>query len=102
MARLNLVISPSSPTGELVPFTAEEEVKRDAHIKQWDDAAPIRAFAALREERNKKIAETDWRFRSDQTPSQDWIDYSQTLRDLPAQYTDETIVGDITWPTEPE
>jgi hypothetical protein len=102
MARLNLVVSPGAPTGELVPFTAEEEVERDAHIKQWNDGAPARAFDELRKERNKRLAETDWRFRSDQTPSQDWIDYSQTLRDLPAQYTNETILNEITWPVKPE
>ena len=88
--------------GEMVPFTEGEEEERDIVEAKFVENLPVRAFAALREERNKKIAETDWRFRSDQTPSQDWIDYSQTLRDLPAQYTDETIVGDITWPTKPE
>ena len=102
MARFNLVVSPSAPTGELVPFTAEEEVERDAEIKQWNDGAPVRAFGELREERNKRLAETDWRFRSDMTPSQEWINYSQSLRDLPAQYNNETILGEITWPTAPE
>ena len=41
----------------------------------------------LREERNRRIAQTDWRFRSDLSPSQEWIDYSQALRDLPANYS---------------
>ena len=102
MARFSLVVSPSAPTGELVPFTAEEEVERDAEIKQWNDGAPARAFDELRQERNKRLAETDWRFRSDLSPSQEWIDYSQALRDLPAQYTSESILGDITWPNKPD
>ena len=41
----------------------------------------------LREERNRRIALTDWRFRSDLSPSQEWKDYSQALRDLPANYS---------------
>ena len=41
----------------------------------------------LREERNRRIAETDWRFRSDLSPSQEWIDYSQALRDFPENYS---------------
>ena len=38
----------------------------------------------LRIERNKKIAETDWRASSDLTLSDDWKTYRQALRDLPA------------------
>jgi len=47
-------------------------------------AEPMRL---LREERNRRIAQTDWRFRSDLSPSQEWKDYSQALRDLPANYS---------------
>ena len=39
----------------------------------------------VRQQRNKLLAETDWRFRSDMNPSQAWIDYCQALRDLPQQ-----------------
>jgi len=42
---------------------------------------------------------TDWRFRSDMTPSQDWKDYCQALRDVPAQVG---FPHNITWPTQPE
>ena len=41
----------------------------------------------LREERNRRIAQTDWRFRSDLSPSQEWKDYCVALRDLPANYS---------------
>lgn len=40
----------------------------------------------VREKRNQELANTDWRFVSDQTPSQEWIDYRQFLRDLPQNY----------------
>ena len=88
--------------GVEIPLTDEEEAEEAAKIIAHEAAAPDRAFSALRYERNIKLAETDWRFRSDLSPSQEWIDYSQTLRDLPAQYTSESILGEITWPTKPD
>ena len=50
-------------------------------IAELDAAEPMRL---LRIERNNKIALTDWRVLPDQTPSDDWINYRQALRDLPA------------------
>jgi len=44
----------------------------------------------VRIKRNLALEETDWRFMSDQTPSQEWIDYRQFLRDLPQNYYDES------------
>ena len=41
----------------------------------------------LREERNRRIALTDWRFRSDLSPSQEWKDYCAALRNLPQTYS---------------
>ena len=53
-------------------------------IAELDAAEPMRL---LRIERDKKIALTDWRVLPDQTPSDDWINYRQALRDLPASAT---------------
>ncbi len=81
----------------------EQEVK--SKIIELDNAEPMRL---LRIERNKKIAETDWRVLPDQTPSDDWINYRQALRDLPASSTPkldsygELDFSSFTWPTEPE
>ena len=60
----------------------EQEVQ--AKIIELDAAEPMKL---LRIERNKKIAETDWRMLPDQTPSDDWVNYRQALRDLPASAT---------------
>ena len=81
----------------------EQEVK--AKIIELDAAEPMRL---LRIERDKKIAETDWRVLPDQTPSDDWINYRQALRDLPASASPkldsnyELDFSSFTWPTEPE
>lgn len=52
-----------------------------------------------RAERNRLLSATDWRFRSDLTPSQAWVDYCQALRDITTQ---ETFPQSVVWPTEPE
>jgi len=52
----------------------------------------------VREDRNRRLAETDWRFRSDMTPSQEWKDYCQALRDVTAQ---AGFPWDIQWPAKP-
>ena len=53
--------------GQTLP--TEEEIK--SKIAELEAAEPMRL---LKEERNRKLAETDWRFRVDQNPSQEWID----------------------------
>jgi hypothetical protein len=66
--------------------------------QQAADALDNQQKAAIREERNKRLAETDWRFRSDMTPSQAWKDYCQSLRDVTTQ---EGFPWDIQWPEKP-
>jgi len=71
-------------------------------IAELQAAEPLRL---LRQQRNQLLSATDWRFRSDLTPSQAWIDYCQARRDLPATATpalDENgnLTG-VTWPTPP-
>jgi len=80
-------------------FTFDDVIVKKAEL---ESAEPLRL---LREQRNRLLAQTDWRFRSDLTPSQAWVDYCQALRDLPANSTpalDENgnLTG-ITWPTPP-
>ena len=73
-------------------------------IAELDAAEPMRL---LRIERDKKIALTDWRVLPDQSPSDDWINYRQALRDLPASASPkldkdgELDFSSFTWPTEP-
>ena len=66
------------------------------------NAEPMRL---LREERDRRLAETDWWASSDLTMSSDRTNYRQALRDLPANQT-PTIDGEgalqnVTWPTKP-
>ena len=61
--------------------TDEELYSKIAELRV---AEPMRL---LRQERNRRIALTDWRFRSDLSPSQEWKDYCVALRNLPANYS---------------
>lgn len=52
----------------------------------------------LRDERNARLAETDWMAVSDRTASAEQLAYRQALRDLPSNTTDP---ANPTWPTKP-
>ena len=85
--------------------TQPTETEINSKIAELDNAEPMRL---LRIERDKKIALTDWRVLPDQTPSDDWINYRQALRDLPASASPklgsdyELDFSSFTWPTEPK
>ena len=78
----------------------EEEIQ--AKIAELEAAEPMRL---LRIQRDQLLQETDWRFRSDLTPSQEWIDYCQALRDLPAnsepQLDENGNLTNVNWPVPP-
>jgi len=56
------------------------------------------AAASMRDERDRKLAATDWMGLSDVTMSAEWATYRQSLRDISAQ---EGFPHSVTWPTEP-
>ena len=87
--------------GEIIQFTAEEETARDAEEKAWADGALARAQANLRQERNRRLAETDFYGNSDVTMSDDMKTYRQNLRDLPAGKDTVDKCDNVTWPTKP-
>ena len=87
--------------GVVVPFTPEEEVARDAEEAAWAAGAFDRAIARLREDRNRKLASTDWYALQDVTMSDAMTAYRQDLRDLPAGLTTEAEVEAVSWPVQP-
>ena len=98
MARKRTIAGPDGI--QVVDLTPEEEAAEDAAQKIFDDAAPERAMAALRQERNAKLAASDWTQGRDVTLSNDdaWKSYRTALRDLPANTSDP---ANPTWPEEP-
>ena len=55
----------------------------------------------VRAERDRELAETDWRAVKDRTMSQAWKDFRQALRDLPQNFEDANSACDA-WPEPPE
>ena len=90
------------PDGQLEYWIVDADNKTLTHDKASEDSATIkRAYDMLREERNTKLVQTDWWSSSDLTMSDAQKKYRQDLRNLPAQYDNETVLGEITWPTKP-
>ena len=84
--------------------TKPTETEINSKISELDNAESMKL---LREERDTRIAKTDWRASSDLTLSDAWKTYRQALRDLPASATPklnsdyELDLTSVTWPTEP-
>ena len=54
----------------------------------------------LRDLRNAKLQETDWRANSDLTMSDEWKTYRQSLRDI-STHSNWPFLEDSDWPTKP-
>ena len=75
--------------GVEVDFTAEEEAIKDAETKAWNDAKADRKLAEIKEIRLNKLKETDYMAYSDYTMPNNIKTWRQSLRDIPANHTDE-------------
>jgi hypothetical protein len=84
-------------TGEVTvtPLSAEEIAEREAYER---DVQPGVDLKLLREERNRRLAETDYLALSDATLTEEMRTYRQALRDLPANTSDPATP---TWPVKP-
>ena len=89
---LGPVFTDIAATDETPAKTALEQETAYKAAKDAEQAKSVRAT------RDTKLSETDWRFRSDMTPSQAWKDYCQALRDVPTQ---SGFPWTITWPESP-
>jgi hypothetical protein len=69
--------------------------QNEAAYKAMKDAEQAKS---VRTSRDTKLAETDWRYRRDQTTTPEWDAYCQALRDVPAQ---TGFPWTITWPVQP-
>ena len=85
-------------TDKDIPSKEEVENKINEYIAE-------KPMKLLREERDIRIAETDWWVLPDRTPTQEQLNYRQALRDLPSTAEpkiENGILTNVTWPTKPE
>jgi len=108
------VVNCATGTTERVELTKSEKDECVAREEEWEKSAPDRAFASIRQERDRRLAATDFYALSDVTMSSDMTAYRKSLRDLPADTADpvafqtqwhEHINGkdgvSDPWPTKP-
>ena len=89
----------ATPEGN-IPFTAEEEAEWDAMEAAYAASLNTRKAADIREERNAKLAATDWTQAADvpQAVKDSYAPYRQALRDVPTQ---SGFPNQVVWPTQP-
>jgi hypothetical protein len=75
---------------------AQTAAEQEAAYKAQKDTEQAKS---VRQSRDDKLKETDWRYRRDQTTTPEWDAYCQALRDVPAQ---AGFPWEIIWPTIPE
>ena len=73
---------------------------------KYDELVAAAPLAELRRQRDRKLAECDWRASSDLTLTDAWKAYRVALRDLPSTSSSPTldsngVLGNVTWPTAP-
>ncbi len=89
MADKKLIFNGVKGKQEVIDFTADEQTIRDAEVKAWNDASGNRKLAEIKSMRLERLIETDYLANSDVTMPDNVKTWRQTLRDLPANHTDE-------------
>lgn len=106
MARYKTVATPEGQSQ--VEITGDELAALEAAEAAFEAGRVDRAMDVMRDQRNHKLAETDWwSFADSPTMTDEQTVYRQALRDLPAT-APTPPVSDIeamkswpTWPTKP-
>ena len=85
-----------------VPYDADGnvvEIVEDVVLSKQTYLQNDANMAALRQERNRRLAETDhWMFSDTPDVTQGQLDYRQALRDVTISYTS---LDNVVWPTKP-
>ena len=105
MARYKTVVTPEGQVQ--VEITGDELTALEAAEAAFDAGRVDRAMQNMREQRNQKLAETDWwSFSDSPTMTDAQTAYRQALRDLPLTAKPDldkngNLTG-VTWPNKPE
>tara|TARA_R110000737_G_scaffold110696_1_gene143672 strand:+ start:588 stop:872 length:285 start_codon:yes stop_codon:yes gene_type:complete len=86
--------------GVEITLTDSEVTAREAEEKTFNDAAPARRMAKLRQERDWLLQKTDYMALGDVTMTDVWKTYRQALRDITDTYSSMSDDG-FAFPTKP-
>ena len=105
----NAPLSYQDDEGNTISFNQSGHIHEGHYHLTWDGSAILKDDTALtqcqtaekwkriRNDRNRRLAETDYLSLNDNTLSTDMKTYRQALRDVPKQ----TDPDNITWPSKP-
>ena len=84
----------------VVSIVGDTAYDADGNVVEYDNDAAVAEgnLIALRNERNRLIAETDWWASSDLTMTDAQTNYRQALRDITDTYSS---LDDVVWPEKP-
>ena len=74
---------------EKIEITGEELTKLEADITAWNNASKDRKLAEIKQMRLARLKETDFYALQDVTMSDEMKTWRQSLRDIPANHTNE-------------
>lgn len=85
--------TPYDAEGNVVEIVEDIVLSKQTHLQNEAN------MAALRQERNRLLADTDhWMFTDTPDVNQSQLDYRQALRDVTMSYTS---LDNVVWPTKP-
>lgn len=86
----------------MVPFSSEEEAERDLEESIFLSEQKNILAADTRKKRDEMLLNSDWKilraFENNELVNQDWKNYRQALRDVPAQ---SGFPENVVWPQLP-
>ena len=84
----------------VVSISGDTAYDADGNVVEYDNDAALAEgnLIALRKERDRLIAETDWWASSDLTMTDAQTTYRQALRDITDTYSN---LDDVVWPEKP-
>tara|TARA_R110000824_G_scaffold172315_1_gene350108 strand:+ start:269 stop:613 length:345 start_codon:yes stop_codon:yes gene_type:complete len=89
MVDYNLITVIGGESNKKIALTSQEQAFKDAEEKAWTDNSANRKLEIIKQLRLEKLQATDWMSNSDVTMPDYIKTWRQTLRDLPANHTNE-------------
>jgi len=75
--------------GIIREMNSDEKTTKDAQNKKWNDESATRKITEIKKIRLQKLIETDYLANSDVVMPDNIKTWRQSLRDIPANHTDE-------------
>jgi hypothetical protein len=83
---------------QVVELTDEEIAEAEALAPFYEEQRLKAVSELVRAERNARLEQTDYLLLGDRQVSQEWLDYRQQLRNVPAQ---PGFPDNVEWPVPP-